>query len=464
MTTASTALEPGIIIAGKLRVVRMLGAGGMGAVYEVEHQITKHRRALKLMHRGMALLVPDAVTRFLREASAAGRIGNPHIVETFDAGELPSGEPYIVMEMLQGRSLADLIVQGGPLDAALVADIMQQACDGVQAAHDAGIIHRDLKPENLFLVDGPVPLLKILDFGVSKFDPEVTGDARVTAEGATLGTPTYMAPEQLGGDGEIDARTDVYALGVVLYECLTGAIPYSANSLPELAMRIYEGRYAPLHTLRPELQPEFEAIVARAMARDKRDRFATVRELGAALGAFVPALPRSGVRSVVSREALAATGLASSQHPALGFRPKRSRLPWLFAALLLTLALGLALVLGRARPRASAGADSGPAAARPDSPPQPSDKPPLGSVFAPTAAPPSAAKPLAGAVVAPAEAQPSAARPAVAPSAAPPSAAAPQAPRETRPAAAPPDTKPKPRPRGSATRAHEHGLLEDNPF
>jgi serine/threonine protein kinase len=456
MKTASSALEPGIIIAGKLRVVRLLGAGGMGAVYEVEHQITKHRRALKLMHRGMALLVPDAITRFLREASAAGRIGNPHIVETFDAGELPSGEPYIVMEMLQGRSLAELIQQGGPLDAALTADIMQQACDGVQAAHDAGIVHRDLKPENLFLVDGPLPSLKILDFGVSKFDPEVTGDARVTAEGATLGTPAYMAPEQLGGDGEIDARTDVYALGVVLYECLTGAIPYSASSLPELAMRIYEGHYTPLRGLRPDVQPEFESIVARAMARDKNQRFATARELGVALAAFAPALPRSGVRSVVSREALAATRLDSSLRPDTSVTRRRPTLQWLVAALVLALALGLAVALWRARQLPNAGEDfARPPVARPES-----DRA-VGAAQtpAPSAPPPSAANPQV-----PSALPPSAANPRV-PSAPPPSAANALAPRESPQPAAQPDAKHKTRPRGgSDTRAHEHGLLEDNPF
>jgi len=463
MNTASTALEPGIIIAGKLRVVRMLGAGGMGAVYEVEHQITKHRRALKLMHRGMALLVPDAITRFLREASAAGRIGNPHIVETFDAGELPGGEPYIVMEMLQGRSLAEVIEHGGPLDAALVIDIMHQACDGVQAAHDAGIVHRDLKPDNLFLVEGPEPLLKILDFGVSKFDPAVTGDARVTAEGATLGTPSYMAPEQLGGDGQIDSRTDVYALGVVLYECLTGTIPYSANSLPELALRIYEGQYVPLRTLRPDLQPEFEAIVARALARDKTQRFATVRELGAALDALAPAIPRSGVRSIVSREALAATGLIDSVR--LDVPVSRKRRPtwhWLLAGLLLALALAVALALGnssqeaavpetregfqaRPAPRPDAGptADAVKAAAAPN----PSDAPAVQEVVVPSVPPPVATTPHAAAV------SPL------------PRVVEPEVPAVPPQPAASPDTKHKPHSRaGSATRSHEHGLLEDNPF
>jgi hypothetical protein len=443
MNNASTALEPGIVVAGKLRVVRMLGAGGMGAVYEVEHQITKHRRAMKLMHRGMALLVPDAVTRFLREASAAGRIGNPHIVETFDAGELPGGEPYIVMEMLHGRSLADVIAQTGPLDAGLVVDIMLQACDGVQAAHDAGIVHRDLKPDNLFLVEGAAPLLKILDFGVSKFDPDLTGDARVTAEGATLGTPSYMAPEQLGGDGQIDARTDVYALGVVLYECLTANIPYTASSLPELALRIYEGHYTPLSQQRPDLLPEFDAIVARAMARDKTERYATVRELGAVLAALSPAIVRSGVRSVVSPAAFAETRASNDGRPILRARRQRPAWQWLLAALVLALALALALTLGNERkPAGSPNDGSGLQALPAPRPDAGRDQTATDPPKTPTTADPT--------VVVPAASQPSAAEPRL--------PAAPQP-------AAQPEGKHKNRSRTpSASRAREHGLLEDNPF
>jgi eukaryotic-like serine/threonine-protein kinase len=362
------------------------------------------------------------------------------------------------MEMLQGRSLAELITHSGPLEAALVVEIMQQACHGVQAAHDAGIVHRDLKPENLFLVDGPAPLLKILDFGVSKFDPERTGDARVTAEGATLGTPSYMAPEQLGGDGQIDGRTDVYALGVVLYECLTGRIPYDANSLPELALRIYEGHYEPLHSLRPDLSPEFDALVARAMAREKDQRFATVREFGAALDELARKIPLSGVRSVVSAEALAATGLVSSQRPqTLATQRTRPAWQWLVAALVLALAVALAVMIGRTRNSADASPSVPPASVAqptvqkvPTTPvPDPlADKPATPAVEAA----PAAEKPASGTVFVPSHPPPSAAKPSQSPE--PPQPVAPLDPKhdKTRPRA------------GSATRAHEHGLLEDNPF
>jgi eukaryotic-like serine/threonine-protein kinase len=279
-------LPDGTVIAGKLRVVRTLGMGGMGAVYEVEHEFTKHRRALKLLHPEM-LAHPIVVGRFLREASAAGHIGNPHIVETFDAGTLESGEPYIVMEMLKGETLATRLERQRKLALGELAEIVQQACDGVQAAHAAGIVHRDLKPENLFLIerDGK-PFVKILDFGISKFDASLTGAGSTTKEGSALGTPYYMSPEQVNGDKDIDARTDVYALGVILYECSTGKRPFVADALPKLSVLIHEGKPKPLTDRRPDLPPAFADVVHKAMAKERSDRFQTARELGEALGSF----------------------------------------------------------------------------------------------------------------------------------------------------------------------------------
>lgn len=256
----------------------MIGSGGMGAVYEVEHELTKHRRALKLLHAGMASM-PGVVARFLREASAAGRIGSRHIVETFDAGQLDTGEPYIVMEMLKGRPLDALIEKMGKLDYAQAVEILKQACDGVQAAHDAGIVHRDLKPENLFLVESNRIFVKILDFGISKFDPSRTEGMNLTQEGTALGTPFYMSPEQVRGEANLDPRTDVYALGVVLYECLTGKKPFEAETLPHLAVKIHEGKYAMLKTIRPDAPVGLESVIARAMSVDREHRYPTARAL-----------------------------------------------------------------------------------------------------------------------------------------------------------------------------------------
>jgi serine/threonine-protein kinase len=261
----------------------------MGAVYEVEHLITKHRRALKLLHPQYAAY-PQVIERFLREASAAGRIGNPHIIETFDAGQLESGEPYLVMELLQGQTLADMMESKGELSIGEAAELLRQACTGVQAAHDAGIVHRDLKPDNLFITtrDGR-PFLKILDFGVSKFDPGLTGGALgVTQEGATLGTPFYMPPEQIRGDKHIDTRADIYALGVILYECVGGNRPFNADTLAHLAVLIHEGKPLPIGDLRPDIPSRFAEVVHKAMAKDKEQRHGTARELAEALAAFTP--------------------------------------------------------------------------------------------------------------------------------------------------------------------------------
>lgn len=265
----------------KFMVRRLIGEGGMGAVYEVEHVVTKRRGALKLLHKSFASS-GDIAERFLLEASAAGRIGNPHIVETFDAGELPDGEPYIFMELLSGRPLRELLLEQGRIPFGEARELVIQVANGLAAAHQAGIVHRDIKPDNLFLCAGSTPFVKILDFGISKFT-EQHNVKRLTEQGATLGTPHYMSPEQVVSKRDIDGRVDVYALGVVLYECLSGRVPFDAESLPALSIKIFEGEYTPVSELVPNAPHGLDSLLKRALAREPSRRFGSVLALRDAL-------------------------------------------------------------------------------------------------------------------------------------------------------------------------------------
>jgi eukaryotic-like serine/threonine-protein kinase len=271
----------GTIIGGKFRIIKELGAGGMGAVYEVVHEVTMHTRALKLLKKTEN---EEHLTRLLREASAAGRIGNPHIVETYDAGRFDTGEPYILMEHLSGRTLFDYIRDGGGATVPALVDLVCQTCEGLQAAHEAGIVHRDVKPANLFVVtQNGKPFVKILDFGISKFDPIVTDATELTVDGQLLGTPAYMAPEQLRGEADLDRRVDVYALGVMLYTACAGVRPFKGKTVTEMVVAIVQGTHVPLWQVCPDLPESFCSIVEQAMARDRDARFPTVAALRQAL-------------------------------------------------------------------------------------------------------------------------------------------------------------------------------------
>jgi eukaryotic-like serine/threonine-protein kinase len=320
--------SPGTLIGEKFRVVRMLGKGGMGVVYEVVHELTKHHRALKLLHGDVAADHPDLVRRFLREASVAGTLGDPRIVETFDAGKLPSGEPYLVMELLEGETLAARIEREGPQfplrDAIAIA---REVAGAMTSAHGKGITHRDLKPENVFLVKGAV---KVLDFGISKFAPDPSSDAAATQEGVARGTPYYMAPEQLRAQKDLDGRVDVYAIGLLLYETITGRRPFDAPTMSALIVKISEGDAVPLTTFRSGVPAALASLVARAMHRDREQRVQTAAELSELLSAIrlndVDVLAATAVADEVS---FAATAPAISS-------PRRSR--WLIALLVIPLA------------------------------------------------------------------------------------------------------------------------------
>ena len=270
----------GKILLGKLEVLRRLGGGGMGVVYEVEHRLTGHRRALKVVQARYADR-PRFMKRLLREAKVAGTLDTPYVVETFDAGRLEDGSAYVLMELLRGQTLYEAVTDENRLAPRRVASIMAQVAEGMAVAHAAGIVHRDLKPENIFLITDAEgeERVKILDFGVSKFD-SVGGEepTRLTAEGTLVGTPYYMSPEQAGGKN-IDARTDVYAMGVMLYEALTGRLPFEADSVGELFIKIGAGECVPLRIRRPDIDDRWHDVVHRAFERDADRRFQDVESL-----------------------------------------------------------------------------------------------------------------------------------------------------------------------------------------
>jgi eukaryotic-like serine/threonine-protein kinase len=278
----------GHIIDGKYRIVRLIGEGGMGAVYEGENVRINRRVAIKVLHTAIAGN-KEAVQRFEREAQAAGRIGNDHILEVLDLGSLPDGQHYMVMEYLDGEPLSARIRRLERLTPEQAYPLIRQVLLGLDAAHSVGIVHRDLKPDNIFIIGekyGQKDFVKIIDFGVSKFSV-LSEDMKMTRTGAVVGTPYYMAPEQASGSQSADARSDVYAVGVILYECITGHVPFDAATFNQLMFQIVLSAPIPAEQIVPDLDPAFATIIAKAMARDPAHRFGSCVPLIEALDAWV---------------------------------------------------------------------------------------------------------------------------------------------------------------------------------
>ena len=273
--------QPGAIVAQKYVISRLLGRGGMGAVYVVEHRLTGKRLALKCL-LPEHLEQPEFIERFLREAQAAGRIQHRNVVDVFDVGQ--DGDLiYIVMELLEGKPLGDLLREN-KLDLEEVLQIMVRAMEGVAAAHKEGIVHRDLKPDNIFVCVGQSGRLddpRVLDFGISKLEDDASKP--LTRSGVMLGTPYYMAFEQINSQRDLDQRVDVYAMGVILYEAMAGQPPYAAESVGALAIRMMTAPPVPLGRLRPELPEGLTQAVMRAISRDRDDRFPSMQALVNAL-------------------------------------------------------------------------------------------------------------------------------------------------------------------------------------
>jgi len=272
----------GDVLAGKYRVDRILGIGGMGIVVEAMHLELDQRVALKFM-LPEALTSVDTTNRFLREARAAVRLRSEHICRVIDVGRLDNGAPYIVMELLEGYDFAHLL-RHGPLPITKAVAYLLQASSGIAEAHANGIVHRDLKPGNLFLTTGGdgEPLVKVLDFGISK------SGGSSTKTNDVMGSPAYMAPEQMASSKRVDARADVWALGVILYQAVSGKLPFEGESLPQVCMSVMSQPAIPVSRMRPDLPPDFAAVLMRCLEKQPEDRYQSVGTFAAALAPFGP--------------------------------------------------------------------------------------------------------------------------------------------------------------------------------
>ena len=277
----------GRIIAQRYKVVGLLGEGGMGAVYVAEHTLIGRKVALKRLHPELASDA-KAVARFMREARAAAATGHENIVEILDLGDAEDGAPFLVMEYLKGKSLATTLRREGRLAPSRACHIVGQVLAALNAVHKQHIVHRDLKPDNIFLTrrSGRADYVKVLDFGISKMKRDDDDAMDLTRTGVMLGTPFYMSPEQARGKKDLDHRVDLYAAGVILYECLSGRLPFDGQNYHALLQAILAGTPPPVTTLVPDLDPGLGAIVSRAIARSADERYQSAREMLTALLAF----------------------------------------------------------------------------------------------------------------------------------------------------------------------------------
>jgi eukaryotic-like serine/threonine-protein kinase len=309
----------GVVLAGRYQVIRKIGQGGMGAVYEAKHLAIGKRVAVKVLLEKFAKR-EAIIARLEQEARLATSIGHEHIIDINDFGNTEDGRTFVVMEYLEGESLAECLHREQQLPEQRILLIASQAASALAAAHDKGVIHRDVKPENLFLMRRKdEDFVKVVDFGISKSlrssDPEsIEHSPRLTQTGMVLGTPLYMSPEQARGDDEVDAGVDIYALGVIMYEASTGRVPFiGSNYLSVISQVLSEEAPAP-RTLRPELSEEFEAIVLRSMAKNRNDRYATAADLLADIQTLLGDPKRSTERARITAPKRAAPALAPKRN------------------------------------------------------------------------------------------------------------------------------------------------------
>jgi eukaryotic-like serine/threonine-protein kinase len=342
------AIATGTIIAQRYRLDQLIGQGGMGQVWAATHLVTDKRCALKFLK-----LVrdprPEARGRFLREARAASRVEHPNVIKISDVFDFDEQTPVMVMELLEGESLAALLARDETLDAASAAAILLPVVSAVGSAHATGVIHRDLKPDNIFLVRGKqgAERVRVLDFGVAKLvDQGPKSDGITTVEGHVVGTPAYMSPEQCLDEVEVDHRTDIWALGVVLYEVLSGVRPVEGSNMAQIVKSILSEGITPLGELAPDVPEDLNALVMRMLAREAALRPADLRDVAEVLAKYVPfqvpsfdapgSRPHTSSTSLDSASAVArpvAVGAPSdSAHSLPGRRPAKSAFLSLAAA------------------------------------------------------------------------------------------------------------------------------------
>ena len=271
-------------LAGKYLIEKLIKSGGMGSVYAGKHVLMDKTVAIKVLRPSLAV-DPDVVARFSREAKAASRISHPHAVSVTDFGEDENGVVFLVMEYLEGRTLKEVIKSEGPMAPARVVEIIRQVSGALDAAHEQGVVHRDLKSENIMLTrTNGDEWAKVLDFGIAKIQqPHGHRDPDITAPNLVIGTPQYMSPEQCSQSGPLDKRSDVYSLGVIVYEMLAGRVPFTGESPTVIMMKQVQDQPPSLRTVRPELDARLDGVIARALAKQPAERFQTAGQLSKAL-------------------------------------------------------------------------------------------------------------------------------------------------------------------------------------
>jgi eukaryotic-like serine/threonine-protein kinase len=424
-------VREGETLAGKYCIERVLGAGGMGVVVAARHLQLDEHVAIKFLLPSM-LANADAVARFVREARAAVKIRSEHVARVLDVGTLDTGAPFIVMEYLEGGDLAEWLARRGPLPIEQAVDFVLQACVALADAHSLGIVHRDLKPANLFCArrtDGEI-VIKVLDFGISKMTgPAGTGPADPTKTSTVIGTPFYMSPEQMQSAKGVDARADLWALGVILFQLVTGAVPFTGESVPEIAIKVATMPPPSASALRRDLPPLLERVIGRCLEKDPSQRYSNVAELAVALAPLAAPRAKALVERVVATVAAGGGSTQPNLTPAdrSGVAPAtapawtrsrgdpgspRRRAPWLAGVLgagALASGLGYWAVPSVWPPRSTHASGAEVAAA----PPPARTDDPSAPVLAPPAMPPPAERLLAEpATPEPASTKPAAAAPA----------------------------------------------------